>query len=679
MSDWKAGARALLTWEKFDTILRRGLKVWFFYLLVLFFFRLFFIVWMHSYLGAATGPADVWAAIWRGTRLSCQTSGALTAVLLAPAFLLHYVSARAERIWWRIGLSAELLVLSVLYVASFPYYREFHSNFSQVMLNAVNDDMAALFWTLVQEFYLPLRLLGAVLLAVLLFKAAELFVLRWQGPDISPLAVRLPLGARLLMRAAAVGLAVLLGVLSVFGGSLSWQKEVNWENSGITKSHFLNEAILDSLQAVHRAYTLQTRQLACNGLDFSVEDVQQLAAWHAGMPAQSDNLDDYLQHIAAGPVAEKPSHVFVIVSESLANWPLLEKYRSVPIANGLRGLLARDDTDYCPAFLPNGSSTVSAVTGIVTDFADANLYLTTMPEAFAEPYPNAIAPQMKRLGYQTSFWYAGPATWERIGAFVKAQGFDHFYSRGDFGEVPGSVWGCEDEVLYEKVLDGLGDNQGFHVVLNASNHSPYDVDLEAKGFNKEAVRASLPPEDQNDEELLKELGHYWYADRELTRFIAAVREKYPDSLFLIVGDHADRYNIEKDPTLYERYGIPFIVSGPGIHKGVLRADAAGSQIDLMPTLFELIAPKGFRYEAVGTSLTQENPIGVNYGFFITRQAIGKADTLPLAAEPLEPGKEVPPIDQQAYMDQINAVRSISWWRAKYGPVLDEAVLEQKGR
>jgi hypothetical protein len=70
---------------------------------------------------------------------------------------------------------------------------------------------------------------------------------------------------------------------------------------------------------------------------------------------------------------------------------------------------------------------------------------------------------------------------------------------------------------------------------------------------------------------------------------------------------------------------------------------------------------------------------VNYGFFITRQAIGKADTLPLAAEPLEPGKEVPPIDQQAYMDQINAVRSISWWRAKYGPVLDEAVLEQKGR
>lgn len=81
-------------------------------------------------------------------------------------------------------------------------------------------------------------------------------------------------------------------------------------------------------------------------------------------------------------------------------------------------------------FLPNGASTVSAVTGIVTGFADANLYLT-MPEAFAAAYPTASA-QLEKLGYHTNFWYAGPATWERIGAFVKAQGYDNFYGRGDF-------------------------------------------------------------------------------------------------------------------------------------------------------------------------------------------------------------------------------------------------------
>ena len=97
--------------------------------------------------------------------------------------------------------------------------------------------------------------------------------------------------------------------------------------------------------------------------------------------------------------------------------------RDLHIADGMRAVIAEEDSDYCPTFLPNGASTVSAVTGVVTGFADANLYLTTMPEAFAAPYPTASAPQLAALGYETNFWYAGPATWERIGAFTRAQGF----------------------------------------------------------------------------------------------------------------------------------------------------------------------------------------------------------------------------------------------------------------
>ena len=123
--------------------------------------------------------------------------------------------------------------------------------------------------------------------------------------------------------------------------------------------------------------------------------------------------------------------------------------------------------------------------------------------------------------------------------------------------------------------------------------------------------------------------------------------------------------------------IPFIVTGAGIRKGVLSAESAGSQIDILPTLFELIAPKGFAYSAIGTSLTQ-NTQGVNYGFWITRHAIGKADTAPLVPESLT-GGEPPAIDDAALQDYMDAVRSISWWRAKYGNILDDRILEEKGR
>ncbi|MBQ3970910.1 MAG: LTA synthase family protein, partial [Selenomonadaceae bacterium] len=506
-------------------------------------------------------------------------------------------------------------------------------------------------------------------LAYILWRGLQTF-LGWNFFDAGKWNLPMPL--RFLGRLAFLGLLYLVTLLGMFGGALGWETQVDWENSGVTRDEFLNEAILDNFQALYRGYSMNHRMLACNGLDFTAEDIRNLAALLAHRSPDSDNLDDYLRRKAGGAQVPKPRHIFVVLSESYANWPLLDKYQDLHIADGMRGVIAEEDSDYCPTFLPDGASTVSAVMGVVTGFADANLYLTTMPEAFAEPYPTAGAPQMERLGYQTNFWYAGPATWERIGAFTKAQGFRNFYSRGDFGDVPGSVWGCEDEFLYREILSRLGDGPSYNVILNASNHSPYDVDVAAKGFDASKVREALPGEVQQDEWLLKELGHYWYADRELAKFIHAVKEKYPDSLFVVVGDHGDRYNIDKVPTTYERYGIPFIVTGQGIHKGILLPDSAGSQIDIVPTLIELIAPKDFEYMALGGSLTRENRQGVNYGFWITRQSIGKADTVPLVAESLD-GSEAPPsLDDAAMQNYINAIRSISWWRPKYGPILDEA-------
>lgn len=664
------------SWQHLYMGILKGLKVFVFYLAVLSVFRMFFIFWMASYMGAGTGSHDVLTAIWRGTRLSMQTAGALTLVSFVPGFLLHYLWPRWERCCVLV-LNAILLVpLSILYVASFPFYRQFHANFNQMLFMGANDDLYALLITMVQQYYLPVRLAGALLLAYVLWRILRAFLDNEFFENLF-VGMRLPRLVRWLGRLAFLYLTYIVVLLGIFGGSLGWQTSVNWENAGVTKDEFLNEAILDNVQACYRAYSLNERMLACNGLDFTTDDIRTLAAKLANKPADTDDLDVYLTREAQGAQIEKPKQVVVIVSESFANWPLLDKYKDIPISQGMRSLIAEDDTDYCPTFLPNGASTVSAVTGVVTGFADANLYLTTMPESFAAPYPTASAPQMQKLGYDTNFWYAGPSTWERIGAFTQAQGFAHFYSRGDFGDVPGSVWGCEDEVLYEKVLAGLdADTPSFNVVLNASNHSPYDLDLDAKGFDREAVREALPEDHQQDEELLKELGHYWYADRELAKFVKEIKEKCPDSLIVIVGDHADRYNIDKTPTTYERYGIPFIITGRGIHEGTLLPDSAGSQIDIMPTIYELIAPQGFSYMSVGSSLTRTNRQGVNYGFFITRHAIGKADTVPLVPESVD-GGEAPGLDQQAMEDYINAVRSISWWRPKYGPMLDESKLQDR--
>ena len=89
---------------------------------------------------------------------------------------------------------------------------------------------------------------------------------------------------------------------------------------------------------------------------------------------------------------------------------------------------------------------------------------------------------------------------------------------------------------------------------------------------------------------------------------------------------------------------------------------------------ELVAPKGFEYYAIGSSLTRSSRQGVNYGFWITRDYIGEADRVPLEPVPI-PGSQGRPLDENRMQHYIDGVRSISWWLPKYGPVLDESLLE----
>ncbi len=610
--------------------LEHGLNIFVFFLLTFSIGRVIFIILLRDYISEVS-VTDILTALWIGLRLSCQTAGILTLIILLPKIFSKSAAKFIAAIIF--------FITSTLYVASFPFYQQFHSNFNQVIFNAVNDDLYALLITFTDEFNLPLRLLFALLLTIVLYKIFQNFKYR-------------------INFILTIIMTYLATTLTIFGGGLNWQTELNFENIGITKDKFLNEAILDSYQAIYRGYVLQNRIISSAGLNFTDEDIKNLAALHSNKPPTNDNINEYLKIKANGAIISKPKHIFIIISESYANWILLNKYSDLHIAAGLKSIINADDSDYCPTFLPNGANTVSAVTGIVTGLADANLYLTTLPQSFNKPYLTAAAPQMKKLGYTTNFFYAGPATWERIGEFVIAQGFDNFYSQGDINNinVTGNVWGVDDKFLYQFVENNLNLMEpSFNVILNTSNHSPYTVDLKFEGIETNF---------NFDDDLNKKLAHQIYADRELKKFIDTMKLKAPESLFVIVGDHADRLNIDKQPSDYERFAIPFIITGNGIHKNLLKKNSAGSHIDILPTIIELIAPKDFEYYSIGTSLT-ENIYGVNYALFITRTSIGNANIYPLQPEPLTSEIKIEPQNWATLENYINYVRGVSYWSAKH--------------
>ena len=640
------------------------IKTFVFFWLLLYMYRIIFIGGMHEYIAVDSDFSLIFTAIYSGAKLSLQTAGVLTLCMLI-SLVAEGFSKRLR--WFRQVCSfCVLFITTLLFIARFPFYQQFHSGFNQMIFTAMHEDVYALFISLIEEFHLPLKLCIVVLLVCVLNYIFNKFIdKKWGFFKWSKLKSKY----RLIILLIGV---YLLATLSLYGGGWSWKSGVNWENAGITNDTFLNESILDDYQAIYRAYANQMRMEACNGLSFSAQNVRDLAKSLTNKDGGND-LSIYLAKEATGAKIEKPKHIFVIVSESYANWPLLDKYSNLHIADNMKKIIAEDDTIYTSHMLPSGSSTVGALMTMVTGMANSNLYLTTMPEALANPYITATAPQMKNLGYETSFWYAGPATWENIQEFTLAQGFDNFYSRGNIDpNATGSVWGADDEYLYDAIFKQIDDNKmTFSVILNTSNHSPFNIDLEKEGFDVSKVIEGLPDKEKNNQELIKELGHFWYADKMASDFINKVKAKYPDSLFIFVGDHADRYNIDKVPTMYERYSVPLIITGKGIQRDLLPEDMAGSQIDIMPTVIDLIAPEGFTYYSVGKSLS-ENKLGQSYAFWITADAIGNTDDL--VEKPQYFNREVLP-DRTVLENYINGVRAISWWLGKYGTIIDEALLQ----
>lgn len=640
------------------------IKTFVFFWLLLCIYRIIFIGGMHEYIAVDSDFSLIFTAIYSGAKLSLQTAGVLTLCMLI-SLVAEGFSKRLR--WFRQVCSfCVLFITTLLFIARFPFYQQFHSGFNQMIFTAMHEDVYALFISLIEDFHLPLKLCIVVLLVCVLNYIFNKFIdKKWGFFKWSKLKSKY----RLIILLIGV---YLLATLSLYGGGWSWKSGVNWENAGITNDTFLNESILDDYQSIYRAYANQMRMEACNGLSFSAQNVRDLAKSLTNKDGGND-LSIYLAKEATGAKIEKPKHIFVIVSESYANWPLLDKYSNLHIADNMKKIIAEDDTIYTSHMLPSGSSTVGALMTMVTGMANSNLYLTTMPEALANPYITATAPQMKNLGYETSFWYAGPATWENIQEFTLAQGFDNFYSRGNIDpNATGSVWGADDEYLYDAIFKQIDDNKmTFSVILNTSNHSPFNIDLEKVGFDASKVVEGLPDKEKNNQELIKELGHFWYADKMASDFINKVKAKYPDSLFIFVGDHADRYNIDKVPTMYERYSVPLIITGKGIQKDLLPEDMAGSQIDIMPTVIDLIAPEGFTYYSVGKSLS-ENKLGQSYAFWITADAIGNTDDL--VEKPQYFNREALP-DRTVLENYINGVRAISWWLGKYGTIIDEALLQ----
>ena len=650
------------------------LRLFFFLLLTLCTYRAYFMWYMADYMSSAAGFADIVTALWMGLRISLKSAGALALppfvfgtllTLIMPRLMGHF--ATRFRLWWGVLIS---FVLAILFEARFPYYREFRSGFDMHVLMGVNDDWGTIFSMAVDEYGLLWRTAAAVALAALSYVILNKIIVRRQpilrAPDLRHAWQKALFGTVL---TAFIGFFMLF---VRFGGSFGFTDSINFLSAAVTKDDFLNECILDDIQAIYRVQDFTKKMKAGNIEGVDLARLDEYATSVTGRNAApsaiktSTDLAPYLEWEAQGARIPRPKRIFIIIGESWASWPMLEKYADLHLADGIKGIINEKNAYSTRSFIPNGEGTAIGISGIITGLSAVNVDAQYQPKSFTAPYVTALAPQLKELGYRVDFWYGGMPSWVSLDRFTVAQGFDDFYGYPDYNAPKQNAWGTRDGCLFDALGARLKDETmpTVHVVMTVSNHPPYNLDLAAEGFDASSVKSVLAKMEhiEDIDTLTTELGHYWYMDKVTSDFMRRTLDEYPDSLFILVGDHAARTDPSTVPTLFENQSIPFVLYGQGVTDKILPPNAVGGHSSITATLIELIAPQGFRYHSIAESMTRAPLAAFSHTTWVTENMIGNFGG---DCGELIPGKENSGADyavERAKVDTVlGKLRTLSWF------------------
>jgi phosphoglycerol transferase MdoB-like AlkP superfamily enzyme len=657
--------RSFLNWNTFFDHFQKDIKLVLLCMFSLTAFRTFLTVQFFDRLSDDVGLYDIFLTFANGLRFDLSIGG----YAALPSFLLGIFSGISglDRVAGQCRRFLAIFFLTVsaaVFVVNYLFIREFNDNFNQWVFGAVYDDFFAVIKSMNKEHPLFVWFFIAF---------ASLAGLSWAGikflsrPFVSKKTIQTRFPTPI---AKTLITAALLIVFVVFIRGSVGTRPVQLKDAGVTRDEFLNKLIVNPYYAFKYALQQHRKLTHAKGIRHYLPDgnIRGAAKLFFNTHLDLPSLDEYMKKTAKGCPGSRPRHIFFIVMESLDSWSLLEKYRSFDLLPNLkqlgnRGLLIT-------SFLPASSGTMTSLAAIVTGLADAGVFTNYQPSAL-KPFPTSVAPQFKALGYTTNLFYGGYLSWQKIGDFCKAQGFDQIYGGGQMGPWQNREWGVGDDILFKFILEKLNDAEpSFNLILTTSYHSPYDLPVVEEGFPYRNMPKELESLYDGDVPLTV-FGHLWYTDKLLGRFVEGIENKLPGSLFAVTGDHWSRKYLNQKPSLYERSSVPLLLYGKDtLPKALLPVKMAGSHIDIAPTLIELAAPAGFEYHSMGENLlnTDHSPAGFGVAWAITPDFI--LDLNNNFEKLAGPNLAVSEKHIEKLASLHRAAQGLAWWRIMKGAKFD---------
>ncbi len=591
-------------WRQFTKELSNLVFFWFFGVVFFFIYRVAFILLYSNEIGTEVTPNDYYQALFTGFRFDCTAVSYFILIPLVSLLFLSYFSLfgiiRKVRKTFQILF---VILSSINCLVTLNYYSEYSSQYNNFLfMGMFDDDKKAIAKTIVEYFnpVLNLSILTVVIvISLLIFKFFEKKerIFGWLS-KINGLSGKIVL----------VLLTIFLFVSNIRGTFYGRPIIRKW--AAVTSDNFLNKTIINPYRMIKYAY----------------DDYKEFNKIGDTNPYGDCNMDAEellmsLRKEAKGVKQERHKQIFLVIMESYDSWPLMDKYKPLKLSENLSNIA--NHGVHFTNFLPAYNATFYAYGCITTGIPYCGISINQVA-SMHEPYLTSIFSQFKKLGYKTKFFYGGFLSWQNVGEFTKHMECDEIYSGIDMGgKSESGEWGVEDEKLFDLVVAKTDEDEySFNIILTSSYHAPYSIDVRSKGFPYEKV-SDLPKEMQQyykDGMGFPEMGHLWYGDWAIGQFMNKAEQKFGNALYAFTGDHYGRRFLSRTPNLYERSSVPLILYGNGISANKL--STPGSHIDIMPTLIELEAHKGFEYYSFGEDMfNPDKKTGFGFGKIITENKL----------------------------------------------------------
>lgn len=336
------------------------------------------------------------------------------------------------------------------------------------------------------------------------------------------------------------------------------------------------------------------------------------------------------KHQPADSVTEKRSNLLIVFAESLESWVLEKKVDGKEITPCLNRLLKEKSTLYAPNVLTQvkGGRSIDAQLMICSGLLP--LMSGTYSSLYYDNTFYTLQKAMRGLKHSRSYLLTidKVSTWNQ-GAVARSFGTDTIISYRDFKmtEAFGTHKRIGDASFFqqcrEKIERGEVWKPGESVYVQFvtySGHAPFKLPDHLRTIT---FPASIP------EKAADYMTTAHYTDKAIGDFVAYLKTlpQYKETIVVIVGDHEGlasyRQELVGNPAcrglVSDKQLTPFIVLNSPVG---MRYDKFMGQIDIYPTLLNLMQLDAYRWHGLGQSILDPRKQGVAVGSVMNVEGTG---------------------------------------------------------